>query len=84
MTRVDSVRTMQRNRTGRPAGVSLSVILRSLIVGPILLAAGVSNLVAGSRWWLSVALWIWCVVAGSVMFLLGLALLAARRDRSGR
>lgn len=75
---------MRRNRVGRSAGVSLGVIVRSLIVGPILLAAGVSNLIEGSRWWLSVALWVCCVVGGSVMFLLGPALLAARRGRANK
>lgn len=70
---------MQRNRAGRASGSSLSVIVRSLIVGPILLAAGVHGLVGGSRWWLSVVLWIACVAGGSAMTLLGLALLVARK-----
>ncbi|MBS2961545.1 hypothetical protein KGA66_00705 [Actinocrinis puniceicyclus] len=75
---------MQRSRVGRPSAVSLSVIIRSLIAGPILLALGVRGLLDGPQWWLRTVLWIWCVAGGSVMTLLGLALLAARRARGAQ
>ena len=58
-------------------------MVQTLVVGPILLALGIRGLIVGPHTALRTVLWIWGVVTGSGLLLVGIALLYARRGRGG-
>jgi hypothetical protein len=64
----------------RSAGLRTTV--QTLIVGPILLALSIRGLIVGPHPWPRTVLWIWGVVTGGGLLLVGMALLYARRGRS--
>ena len=62
---------------------SLRTTLQTLVVGPILLALSIRGLIVGPHSWLRTTLWIWGVLTGAGLLLVGTALLYARRGSGG-
>lgn len=62
---------------------TLRTTLQTLIVGPILLAVSIRGLIVGPHSWLRTTLYIWGLLVGGGLLLVGTALLCARRGSGG-